>query len=170
MPSAQSTQPTMSCSAETAEAITSWIHERIPEPWFRSPVDVLIDREEILITGALPEGVGPDAFREATRQDRMEIAGKAEGLFRRKVSWSVRTVEHEYRYTTVSVPVMTRLRIDERLVLDALIAGGIARSRSEALNWCVRLVARNEGDWLGELSDAAAKIAAIREKGPLTDE
>jgi hypothetical protein len=158
----------MQCSPETAASISAWFAERLPAEWFGGSAEYLIDREEILVTGPLPDGVGPDAFREATRDDRMEIAAAAQHLFRRKVSWAVRTAEAEYRYTTLSVPVMTRLRIDERLVLDALIAGGIARSRSEALNWCVRLVARNESEWLGELADAAARIASIRDKGPLS--
>lgn len=67
---------------------------------------------------------------------------------------------------TVSVPVMTRLRPAESQVLDLLIEGGIARSRSEALAWCVRLVAQHEADWLEELRAAAARMAEIRERGP----
>lgn len=73
----------------------------------------------------------------------------------------VRTVK-----VTVSVPVMTRLRPVESQVLDLLIDGGIARSRSEALAWCVRLVAQHEADWLEELRDAAARMAEIRDRGP----
>ena len=37
---------------------------------------------------------------------------------------------------------MTRLRQPERLVLDTLVAAGVARSRSEALAWSVRLVGK----------------------------
>ena len=44
---------------------------------------------------------------------------------------------------------MTRLRMRERAVLDTLIDAGVARSRSEALAWCVRLVDRHQGEWIG---------------------
>ena len=43
-------------------------------------------------------------------------------------------------FTTLSAPVMTRLRQPERLILDTLVDAGVARSRSEALAWAVRLV------------------------------
>jgi len=64
------------------------------------------------------------------------------------------------------VPVMSRMRIDERLVLDALIDGGLARTRSEALAWCVRLVGRHQREWLDELREAAATVERVRAKGP----
>ena len=35
---------------------------------------------------------------------------------------------------------MTRLRMRERQTLDTLVGAGVARSRSDALAWCVRLV------------------------------
>jgi hypothetical protein len=61
---------------------------------------------------------------------------------------------------------MTRLRMQERAVLDTLISGGVARSRSEALAWCVRLVAQHQGEWLGELESALAKVHEVRDQGP----
>ena len=51
---------------------------------------------------------------------------------------------------------MTRLRQPERRVLDTLVEGGVARSRSDALAWCVRLVGQHEDSWLAELRDRAA--------------
>ena len=42
----------------------------------------------------------------------------------------------------------------------------MARSRSEALAWCVRLVADNESDWLGKLRDAMKDIEELRNQGP----
>lgn len=65
-----------------------------------------------------------------------------------------------------SIPVMTRLRGNEREVLDLLIDGGIARSRSEALAWCVRLVVQHEGEWLEELRIASIRVAEVRRRGP----
>lgn len=65
-----------------------------------------------------------------------------------------------------SIPVMTRLRVHEREVLDLLIEGGIARSRSEALAWCVRLVVQHEGEWLEELRIASIHVAEVRRRGP----
>ncbi|CAA9236244.1 MAG: hypothetical protein AVDCRST_MAG57-1283, partial [uncultured Blastococcus sp.] len=64
------------------------------------------------------------------------------------------------------VPVMTRLRQDERRVLDTLVDSGVARSRSEALAWCVKLVGRNADSWLAELREAMTSVQRVREQGP----
>jgi hypothetical protein len=61
---------------------------------------------------------------------------------------------------------MTRLRQPERRVLDTLVDAGVARSRSDALGWCVRLVGQHEGDWLDELRQAMSTVADVRSKGP----
>jgi len=61
---------------------------------------------------------------------------------------------------------MTRLRQPQRLVLDTLVDAGVARSRSDALAWCVRLVGQHEDDWLNELRDAMTAVADVRSKGP----
>ena len=76
----------------------------------------------------------------------------------------------EAHFTTVSTPVMTRLRMDERDVLDTLIDAGVARSRSEALAWCVRLVGHHEADWIDHLRDAVATIEEARARGPMQGE
>ena len=96
----------------------------------------------------------------------MAIATEAEHRFDRKVSWSVRWGGARFDFTTLAVPVMTRLRMDERAVLDTLLDAGVARSRSEALAWCVRLVQRNEADWIGALRDALVHVERTREEGP----
>ena len=61
---------------------------------------------------------------------------------------------------------MTRLRLADRRVLDTLIDAGVARSRSEALAWCVRLVAKHESDWIQELRDAMSTVEEVRARGP----
>lgn len=70
-------------------------------------------------------------------------------------------------FTSQSTPVMTRLRIAERAVLDTLVRGGVARSRSDALAWCVKLVARNQSEWLSELREALSEVEAVRRDGPV---
>jgi hypothetical protein len=70
-------------------------------------------------------------------------------------------------FTTLSLPVMTRLRMPERSVLDTLVAGGVARSRSDALAWCVRLVGMHQADWIQGLREALVKVDEARRKGPL---
>ena len=65
-----------------------------------------------------------------------------------------------------SVPVMTRLRQPERIVLDTLVDAGVARSRSDALAWAVRLVGRHADEWLAELRAAMARVDDLRAKGP----
>jgi hypothetical protein len=57
----------------------------------------------------------------------------------------------------------------ERRTLDTLIDSGVARSRSDALAWCVRLVARNQSEWLDELRDALTRVERVRAEGPNPD-
>jgi hypothetical protein len=47
-----------------------------------------------------------------------------------------------------------------------LIDAGVARSRSEALAWSVRLVAQHEADWIQELRDAISSVDEVRARGP----
>ena len=82
------------------------------------------------------------------------------------MSWQVSVGGRTELFTHVSAPVMTRLRQPQRQVLDTLVEAGVARSRSEALGWCVRLVGRHEDDWLAELREAMASVADVRAKGP----
>jgi hypothetical protein len=164
------------------ETITGWFRGRIPNGWFSEPVSVTVDRDEILVVGTLsPPELGDDlteegrgvawasriaGYREDSRDQRVAIALEAEHRFDRKVSWGVRCGEAETLFTTASVPVMTRLRLKERRVLDTLIDAGVARSRSEALAWCVRLVGQNESEWIGQLREAMQHVAKVRDEGP----
>lgn len=175
--------------------IVAWLVSRLPDDWFDEQPSIRVDREEILVVGPLrvpdPEDCdGPAAverqrciaaFREATRPHRMAIAAEAEAVWGRKVSWGVICASGdaaatgssdavEEHFTTVSTPVMTRLRMDERDVLDTLIDAGVARSRSEALAWCVRLVGHHEADWIQHLRDAVATIEEARARGPMQGE
>lgn len=166
--------------------IRGWFTGRIPEGWFAGPPAVELDREEITVIGTLPalpvgEGLSEverraaaegyvERFREETRGRRIEIAREAEYRFRRKVSWGVRTEAGTVMFTTLSVPVMTRLRQPERRVLDTLVAAGVARSRSDALAWCVRLVGKHADSWLAELREALQQVDRVRAAGPDPDE
>jgi hypothetical protein len=96
----------------------------------------------------------------------MAVAREAEHRFERMVSWGVECEGRRFVFTNVSAPVMTRLRQPERQVLDLLIDGGVARSRSEALAWCVRLVQRNSEEWLGDLRESLAHVRDVRAQGP----
>jgi hypothetical protein len=166
----------------TADQITGWFRGRIPDGWFTEPVRVTSDRDEILVVGsvaapALGDDLSDDAravalvariraFREDTREQRIRIAREAEHRFERKVSWGVRCGDREELFTVASVPAMTRLRLPERAVLDTLIDAGIARSRSEALAWCVRLVGKHQSEWIEQLREAMAHVEKVREEGP----
>ena len=61
---------------------------------------------------------------------------------------------------------MTRLRQPQRLVLDTLVDAGVARSRSDALAWCVRLVGQHEEDWLGRAARGDAVGGRRAQQGP----
>jgi hypothetical protein len=166
------------------ERLRGWFTGRLPSGWFTAAPVIQADREEITVVGALPDPeTAPDAsdaeraaaaegrmrrFREETRARRVEIAREAEHRFRRKVSWGVTCAGRTEMFTTLSVPVMTRLRQAERRVLDTLVEGGVARSRSDALAWCVRLVGQHEDSWLGELRAALRRVEEVRSEGPRT--
>jgi hypothetical protein len=167
---------------EALERVRGWFTGRVPADWQEQPVEVTVDREEIVVLLSiadvkLAEGASEaeleearagrtKAFREDTRGQRMSIAREAERRFDRKVSWKVRVGDRTELFTHVAAPVMTRLRQPQRQVLDTLVAAGVARSRSEALAWCVRLVGQHEDDWLAELRQAMTHVADVRAKGP----
>jgi hypothetical protein len=162
--------------------ISGWFGGRLPSDWFTGPVAVVVDREEITVTGPVAEPeAAADAdevavqqaragriarFREDTRAARMAIADEAEHRFGRKVAWAASCGDVQESFTRLAVPMMTRLRQPERLVLDTLVAGGVARSRSEALGWCVRLVGQHTDDWLQQLRDALRSVDEVRAQGP----
>jgi hypothetical protein len=105
-------------------------------------------------------------WREETRRQRMRIADEAEHRFGRKVAWGAACGDSRYVFTNLSIPVMTRLRQRERMVLDTLVEAGVARSRSEALAWTVRLVGKHQSEWIIDLREALAKVEEVREAGP----
>jgi hypothetical protein len=151
--------------------VAAWLGRRLPAGWFSGLPEVTADGDEILVVGALPGGdedpVGrARRFREETREPRVRLATELERRFRRKVSWGVDCGGERLLFTTLSVPVMTRLRLRERLVLDTLIDAGVARSRSDALAWCVRLVGTHEADWIRELQAALVAVKKVRARGP----
>ncbi|MGH9114388.1 MAG: hypothetical protein ACRDWW_01020 [Acidimicrobiales bacterium] len=157
----------------TTEA-SEWFADRLPVHWGARGVEVVADQDELLVVVDLGDGgprpapglAGLRVFREATRDERMDLARAAEQEFGRKVSWGATAGGTTVVFTTTSVPVMTRLRLAERRVLDALIDAGVARSRSEALAWCVRLVGEHEKEWIAELRGAFEAVVAARERGP----
>jgi len=169
-------------TAITLEALAAWFAGRLPDAWFTAAPEVTADREEVLVVGTLAEPTYPDGaddgaraaaqsarierFREETRDERMRIADDAERRTGRKVAWGARCGGTREVFTNLSVPVMTRLRMPERQVLDTLVGAGVARSRSDALGWCVRLVRDHQGEWIQQLQDALVAVRAARASGP----
>jgi hypothetical protein len=166
---------------EALERVRGWFTGRLPAEWTADPAEITVDREEITVILSIPDVEAGEAsdvelaearagrakgFREDTRGARMEIAREAQHRYERTVSWGVRVGAHRELWTHVAAPVMTRLRQPQRLVLDTLVDAGVARSRSEALAWCVRLVGQHEEDWLGELRQAMDQVADVRSRGP----
>ena len=156
--------------------IQAWFTGRLPDEWFTEPAEVTVDREEITIIGTLAAPEAEDAavaaegrikrFREDTRARRIEMAREAERKFGRKVAWGARCGDLSEMFTTLSVPVMTRLRQSERRVLDTLVDAGVARSRSDALAWCVTLVGEHTEEWLNSLRTAMSEVDKVRAEGP----
>jgi hypothetical protein len=167
---------------EREERIRGWLVGRLPDEWFTAPVELTTDRDEITVIGTLAAPkVGKEAspversaaesgrikeFRERTRDHRIRIARELEHATGQKVAWGATCGESRETFTTQSVPVMTRLRQSERQVLDTLVDSGVARTRSEALAWCVKLVGRNVEPWLADLRAAMAHVEQVRSQGP----
>jgi hypothetical protein len=162
--------------------VAGWIRGRLPDEWFTEPAEVSVDRDEIVVIGriAVPEGSGTAGtdeareaalgritrFREDTRDQRIRIAREAERRFERKISWGAACGDTRALFTNVAAPVMTRLRQPERRVLDTLVEAGVARSRADALGWCVRLVGEHAEDWLAQLREAMTSVQRLRQEGP----
>ncbi len=166
----------------SAEGVTGWLTGRLPDDWFEAAPAVTVDRDEIVIQGRIPAPEIPDGddevtrtaaeagritrFREETREERMAIDREAQHLFGRSIAWAAEAGGTTQVFTNLSVPVMTRLRQPERLVLDTLVDSGVARSRSDALAWCVKLVANHTDEWLQDLRDAMEAVESVRQQGP----
>ncbi|GIF05932.1 hypothetical protein [Actinoplanes siamensis] len=165
-----------------ADDAAAWVTGAVPDGWFVEPPEVVTDRDEIIVWGRLPEPDLPaeatDAdraaahsgrvtqFRENTRDDRILIARQVEHRYQRKVAWGARCGDTSELFTHLAAPVMTRLRQPERQVLDTLVDAGVARSRSDALAWCVRLVGQHTQEWLADLRSAMTKVDELRRQGP----
>ena len=121
-----------------ADDAQDWFVGRLPDGWFEG-VEVSVDREEIMVIGTL-----------------------AEARYQRDVSWGATLGDTTALFTHVAAPVMTRLRQPERQVLDTLVDAGVARSRSDALAWSVRLVGKHADEWLGQLRDAMSEVDKLR--------
>lgn len=170
-------------------AIRSWFTGRLPDEWVTAGApSIEIDRDEIIVTLAI---AAPDlheqadeqasdadraeaiagriaGFRDDTKARRISIAREAEHRFERKVSWAVAIGDRTVLFTHLAAPVMTRLRQPERQVLDTLVAANVARSRAEAVAWCVRLVGQHTDDWLSDLREAMSDVERVRDAGPDT--
>jgi hypothetical protein len=172
----------MNESVTETESIRGWLAGRLPTDWFTTAPEVTIDRDEITVVGRIaPPTLTSDAsepeqaaaaagrikaFREETRDARIEIAREIEHRTDRKVAWGIDCGERRELFTHLAVPVMTRLRQPQRQVLDTLVDAGVARSRADALAWCVKLVGENTDTWLTELRDAMQQVEKVRAEGP----
>ena len=169
--------------APDASDAAGWFAGRLPSDWFVGAPTVTVDRDEVLIVGELPplengaealdaaavaaaEAGRISRFREDTREARIEIARQGQFRYGREISWGAKLGSSEELFTTASVPVMTRLRQPERQVLDTLVDSGVARSRSDALVWAIRLVGEHADDWLGDLRSAMEEVNRLRTEGP----
>lgn len=166
----------------SADDAAAWLTGRLPDDWFTAAPTVTVDREEIIVVGELAAPTAADGdteavraaaasgrigrFREDTRAERMTIADEAEARYGRKIAWGASIGDTRLLFTHLAVPVMTRLRQDERRVLDTLVDAGVARSRSDALAWCVTLVGEHTDQWLAGLREAMSEVDKLRAQGP----
>ena len=164
----------------TTNEIIAWFGGRLPADWTEhGEPSITVDRDEITVILTID---APDAdddavraeavagrvagWRDETKQQRIRIAREAERRFEQKVAWGVRIGDQTALFTHLAVPTMTRLRQPERQILDTLIAAGVARSRADALAWCVKLVGKHTDEWLDQLRHAIDEVDRIRAEGP----
>jgi hypothetical protein len=161
-----------------SEGLQGWFAGRLPDAWGKA--EIAVDRDEVTVLVSLdpPDVTGDPAdvaaaeagrisrWREETRAERIQIAREAEHRFDRKVAWGASSGGTRLLFTHLAVPVMTRLRQPERKVLDTLVDAGVARSRADALAWCVKLVGEHADAWLAELREAMESVEQVRAKGP----
>jgi hypothetical protein len=166
----------------SADDAAAWISGAVPDDWFVEAPQVSTDRDEVVIIGKIAAPSAADdasdadraaaesgritRFRETTRDARIGIAQQLEHRYQRKVAWGVECGGSSQLFTSLSAPVMTRLRQPERRVLDTLVDAGVARSRSEALAWCVHLVGEHTQEWLDGLREAMGTVEDLRRQGP----
>lgn len=157
-------------TTDELQKLDTLLEQLLPKEWFAGSASLTVDDEELLVVGTLhdgsPGGLDASAFREATREARMRIADAVQPATGRSLAWGVRVGDTTTIFTSLAVPVMTRLRITERETLDTLVAAGVARSRSDALGWCARFVAQEQGAWLEELRTSLDTVSDVRAKGP----
>lgn len=164
---------------QSRSEIQGWVAGRVPADWSAAGApEILVDPNEILVIVRLKDVEGVEGeleaarlgriqqYREETRDARMRIAQEAQGKFGRALSWAADCGGVRQLFTHLALPAMTRLRITERQVLDALVDAGVARSRSHALAWCVRLVGQHQADWLNELKQAMEGVQRVRSQAP----
>lgn len=171
----------MYATSDADGELLRWLIARIPPTWFSGLPEVLADDDELLVVGRLTAPKLTDAppgalaaecrariagFRDRSRELRIRLASEAERRFGRRISWGATCGDERQLFSNLSVPVMTRLRLPERAVLDTLIDAGIARSRSEALAWCVRLVGARQAEWIAELRTVVEQVRRVRASGP----
>ena len=111
--------------------------------------EVTADGEEILVIGPLADGGGEDPverarrFREETREPRVLAAELSAATGARSPVGRLRPGAAAVHHLEPAGDDAAWL--PERRVLDTLIDAGVARSRSDALAWCVRLVGNARG-------------------------
>jgi len=162
----------------SADGVDGFFAGRLPDAW--GTPELRVDRDEItvLVTLESPATEGSPAdvaaaeqgrisrWREETRDERIQIAREAEHRYGRHVAWGATAGGSSALFSHLAVPVMTRLRQPERQVLDTLVDSGVARSRAEALAWCVKLVGEHADSWLAELRQAMEAVQKVRDQGP----
>lgn len=161
-----------------SEGLQGWFAGRLPDAW--GTPEITVDRDEVTVVVTLdpPDVEGDPAdvaaaeagrisrWREQTRDERIQVAREVEHRYDRKVAWGAASGGTRALFTHLAVPVMTRLRQPERLVLDTLVDAGVARSRADALAWCVKLVGEHADSWLAELRQAMEAVQKVRAQGP----
>ena len=153
------------------QQIREWLNTNLND-LYQEPVEASISDGELMLIGKLKvEGETTEEeaqrhiqqHREESRPRRMALAHELERMTGLVVAWGVRCGQVTGYFSSRNVPVMTRLGRAERDVLDTLVLAGVARNRSQAVNWAIQSFARGRRDWLRQLREAVTKLRDVRD-------
>ena len=164
--------------------VVAWFAGRLPDEWTAAgEPELTVDREEVTVVITIAE---PELADDADGPTRAEaVAGASAG--------SARTPRATHRDRPRGrAPVRTKGcvgragRRPDRAVHSSRRPGhdpvasarttcarhprraGVARSRADALAWCVRLVGQHTDDWLAKSRAAIADVERLHAEGPDT--
>ena len=173
---------------ETRERVAGWFAGRLPQEWQATPAQITIDREEITVRLSIPDvewartqtaarsrGAGRPGQGVPRGDPRQADGDRPRGRAPLRRQGVVGTAGRRGRRRAQRALDPRRRAGDDPAAPAAADGPGhprrrrVARSRADALAWCVQLVGQHEDDWLTELRDAWRRSPTYAARAPPPD-